>query len=41
MCTLVKERKVKESAVDRALARLLRVHFRLGYFNPPSTVPFQ
>jgi len=31
---------VVEADLDRALARLLRVRFRLGMFDPPERVPF-
>ncbi len=36
----VRAKLVSEEVVDRALARVLRVAFRLGVFDPPEHVPF-
>jgi beta-glucosidase len=36
----VRAKLVSEEMVDRALARVLRVAFRLGVFDPPERVPF-
>jgi beta-glucosidase len=36
----VERKLVSEAVVDRALARVLKVGFRLGAFDPPEMVPF-
>ena len=36
----VKEGLVSTKAIDRTLARVLAVKFRLGMFDPPGTVPY-
>jgi beta-glucosidase len=36
----VERKLVTEEVVDRALARVLKVGFRLGAFDPPESVPF-
>lgn len=36
----VREEKLTEQRLDDALARVLRVRFRLGEFDPPESVPY-
>ena len=36
----VKRGLIKEKVVDRQLGKLLRTMFRLGFFDPPASVPF-